>query len=512
MIEDTTILPPLSNSDHNVISFSLIVEERLPDDSTVRIVDYNKADWEGIRDVLGRVEWDEWVTDNATTEENLERFTTILESACKGIPTRKKTRRKRSVWMNRKTRKAIRKKTKTWKKYRQTGNAEYHERYRKGPNKTTKTAKKAKGDFEIKLAAEIKRDSKSFFSCARSKLRTKEQIGPLRDMNGNLIEEPKLMAKLLNEFFSSVFTTEDLTNIPSLECHVELMADITIGAAEVQRKLQDLRTDKAPGADLVHPRLLKELAVAIIFQQSIDQSRVPLQWRTANVIPIFKKGSKRDAANYRPISLTSHIGKLLERIIRDHILRHLDNKQLIKPSQHGFLPGRSCQSNLLEFLERVTDDTGRGNNTDVAYLDFAKAFDKVPHARLLVKLKAIGVNNQVSSWIEAWLRHRRQRVVVGGEESAWSAVSSGVPQGSILGPLLFIVYINDLDEKMTSTVLKFADDTKISSNSQQELQRDLDTAVEWAQTWQMQFNTNKCKVMHVGHRNERAIYNMATTD
>ena len=298
------------------------------------------------------------------------------------------------------------------------------------------------------------------------------------------------MAILLNEFFSSVFTTEDLTNIPTLECQVELMTDITIGAAEVQRKLQDLRTDKTPGADLIHPRLLKELAVqvayplAIIFQQSIDQSRVPQQWRTANVIPIFKKGSKRDVANYRPISLTSHIGKLLERIIRDHILRHLDNKQLIKPSQHGFLPGRSCQSNLLEFLERVTDDTDRGNNTDVAYLDFAKAFDKVPHARLLVKMKALGVNNQVSQWIEAWLSDRRQRVVVGGEESAWSVVSSGVPQGSIIGPLLFIVYINDLDEKMSSNVLKFTDDTKISSSSQQELQRDLDTAVEWAETWQ----------------------------
>ena len=261
MIEDTTILSPLSNSDHNVISFSLIVEERLSDDSTVRIVDYNKADWEGIRDVLGRVEWDEWLTDNATTEENLETFTTILESACKGIHTRKKTRRRRSVWMNRKARKAIIKKTKTRKKYRQTGNAEDHEPYRKALNKATKTAKKAKGDVEIKLAAEIKRDSKSFFSYARSKLRTKEQIGPLRDMNGNLIDEPKLMAMLLNEFFSSVFTTEDLTNIPSLECQVELMADITIGAAEVQRKLQYLRTDKAPGADLTHPRLLKELAV-----------------------------------------------------------------------------------------------------------------------------------------------------------------------------------------------------------------------------------------------------------
>ena len=137
--------------------------------------------------------------------------------------------------------------------------------------------------------------------------------------------------------------------------------------------------------------------------------------------------------------------------------------------------------------------TALGNNTDIAYLDFAQAFDKVPciYARLLVKLKALGVNDQLSSWIEAWLTDRRQREVVSRETSVWSALSSGVPQGSILGPLLFIVYINVLHEKITLTVLKFADDTKISSNSQQELQRDLDTAVEWAQTWQMQFNTSK---------------------
>ena len=124
----------------------------------------------------------------------------------------------------------------------------------------------------------------------------------------------------------------------------------------------------------------------------------------------------------------------------------------------------SCQSNLLEFLERVADDTDRGNNTGIAYLDFAMAFDKVPHARLLVKLKAFGVNNQVSSRFEACLRDRRQRLVVSGETSEWTAVSSGVPHGSILGPLLFIVYINDLNDKMTSSVPKFVDDTNISSN------------------------------------------------
>ena len=151
MIEDTTILLPLSNSDHNVISFSLIVEERLSENSTIKIVDYNKADWEGIRDALGRVEWDEWITDNVKTEENLETFTTILETACRGIKTRKKTRRKRSVWMNRKARTAIRKKNKTWKKYRQTDRQcrRLYEQYWKALNKGTITMGKAKGDFEI---------------------------------------------------------------------------------------------------------------------------------------------------------------------------------------------------------------------------------------------------------------------------------------------------------------------------------------------------------------------------
>ena len=134
------------------------------------------------------------------------------------------------------------------------------------------------------------------------------QIGPLRYMTGNLIDEWKPMAMLYNEFFSSVFTTEDQTNIPRLDCEVDSMADITIRAAEVQTKHQDLQTDKAPGAYGVHPRLLKEAAVqvayplAIIFQQSIDQTKVPQQWRTTNIIPISKKGSRRDA-NYRPICL-----------------------------------------------------------------------------------------------------------------------------------------------------------------------------------------------------------------
>ena len=158
------------------------------------------------------------------------------------------------------------------------------------------------------------------------------------------------------------------------------------------------------------PTVLKELAeqlstpMATIFQHSLNESQVPVSWRTANVVPLFKKGSKKDAANYRPISLTSLVGKVMESIIRDHIMTHIQTHKLIHQSQHGFLPGRSCQSNLLEFIQTVPDEVDNHNNMAIAYLDFAKAFDKVPHERLLLKIKSMDIHEQVTLWIAAWLR------------------------------------------------------------------------------------------------------------
>ena len=283
-------------------------------------------------------------------------------------------------------------------------------------------------------------------------------------------------------------------------------------------KLQRLRADKAPGPDGIHPRMLKELAeqlstpMATIFQHSLNESQVPVSWRTANVVPLFKKGSKRDAANCRPISLTSLVGKVMESIIRDHIMTHIQTYKLIHQSQHGFLPARSCQSNLLECIETVTDEVDN-HNMDIAYLDFAKAFDKVPHERLLLKIKSMGIHEQVTLWIAAWLRDRQQRVVVNGEMSEWTTVTSGVPQGSILGPLLFLIYINDLDTDMQSKVLKFADDTKLChrANGYEDnrvLQIDLNIATNWARRWQMEFNVKKFQIMHIGPKNQQAVYTM----
>jgi len=211
--------------------------------------------------------------------------------------------------------------------------------------------------------------------------------------------------------------------------------------------------------------------------------------------------------------LTSIVGKLCESIVKDRIVQHLLEHKLLKNSQHGFTSGRSCLTNLLDFFESVTKELDKGNEVDLVYLDFCKAFDKVPHCRLIKKLHAHGVQGQVLEWIKSWLTNRRQRVSVDGALSNWVDVTSGVPQGSVLGPILFLIYINDLDTDIVSKLGKFADDSKLckSINSQTDvsiLQNDLYLLEKWADKWQMKFNEEKCVVMHLGKNNVKKPYRL----
>jgi retron-type reverse transcriptase len=199
----------------------------------------------------------------------------------------------------------------------------------------------------------------------------------------------------------------------------------------------------------------------IIFDRSLKTGHVPKEWKDANVTPIFKKGSKLERANYRPVSLTSTICKILESIIRDKIMSYLKLKRLISPSQHGFVPNKACVTNLLETLDIITDAVNKGHSGDLVLLDFAKAFDKVSHKKLVQKLEAYGISSILVKWIESFLTGRRQRVLIGDHSSEWEEVTSSVPQGSVLGPLLFTIFINDLPERVKNECKLYADDSKL---------------------------------------------------
>ena len=297
------------------------------------------------------------------------------------------------------------------------------------------------------------------------------------------------------------------------------MESTDISEEDVLKCLNKLKPSKSPGPDGLHPRVLKEAAeiiakpLSIIFNKSIEQGTVPDDWKLAHVTALFKKGKATSPGNYRPVSLTSVVCKIMESILRDQIMQFLDDNTLLSEHQHGFRSGRSCVTQLIEVLDTWTSMIDEEGGVDVAYLDFSKAFDSVPHQRLLKKLKAHGINGNMLKWIESFLSNRKQCVVVNGTKSSWTKVLSGIPQGSVLGPILFVVYINDLPDDLKGHVKMFADDTKVYSHIRNNddcelLQNDLDSLSNWSEKWQLKFNVGKCGIMHYGHQREEFTYSM----
>jgi len=295
------------------------------------------------------------------------------------------------------------------------------------------------------------------------------------------------------------------------------MPMISITEEGVDKLLQGLSPNKASGPDELPPRVLKELhheiapILTIIFRSSLETGCVPPDWRSAVVAPVYKKGSKSKASNYRPISLTCIASKLLEHILVSNIMTHFDSNDLLSQYQHGFRSKHSCESQLISFTQEVYDNLEQGQQTDVIVMDFSKAFDKVDHNKLIFKLKELGVHPLVSQWIQSFLKGRTQRVVVDGCTSDTLPVLSGVPQGSVLGPCLFLAYINDLPDSIKSKARLFADDTIVyltvkSSSDAQILQNDLHSLEKWERDWSMEFNPDKCEVLRITRKRKPVVF------
>ena len=300
----------------------------------------------------------------------------------------------------------------TWSVYKRTRKDEDYANYKEALNLGTTEIRKSKRTFEKKLAGNIKNDSKSFYANVRSKQKVQDKVGPLEKKTGNIMSYGYQMAEVLNEYFSSVFTTEDISSLPvpftKFEGNTsEHLGQLFVTPEMIAKKIKKMKDNKSPRVDGIPPKLRKEIVEQIstpLAKLSLEEGIVPSEWKEANITPLFNKGSRNKPENYRPVSLTSVVCKLLETLIRDHMVEFLVKHKLINTSQHGFLKASSyLTNNLLCFFEEITKWVDDGSPVDVVYLDFQKAFNKVPHQRLLLKH-----GNDVITWIEKWLTHRRQ--------------------------------------------------------------------------------------------------------
>ena len=375
---------------------------------------------------------------------------------------------------------------------------------------------------------DMKTNPNLFHGHCRRLLKTKQGVSNVIDGKGVLTETEEEAANALNAYYQSVFTLDDgsveLSEFP--EQTQEKISDVFISTERVEEVLQSLNPSKASGPDEVETRFLKECAPEMapilckLFQKSIAHGEVPSQWKEAHIVPIHKKGSRAVMANFRPVALTSVVCKVMEKIICAAIIAFLTIHDLISHQQHGFIKGRSCQTNILLCLEKWTQMVDDGKCVDVAYFDYAKAFDKVSHRLLTLKLEKYGIDGQLLNWLKDFLNDRKQRVVVGNAKSPWLPVLSGTTQGSVLGFLLFLIFINDLPKTcspgMEELIMLLADDTKsyqeISKDkdhhqdNQNELQNRINNIVDWANDNKMEIHPGKSKVLHIGKDNPNMPY------
>ena len=377
--------------------------------------------------------------------------------------------------------------------------------------------RKAEWDHVINVIQEglNQNNTKPFWSYTKSKRQDNIGIAPLKN-KGNLLTDAKSKANILLKQFISVFTksTDNINLEVGKFNNTPPISQIIIDNNGVLKLLKRLDVNKAMGPDGIPNIALKNCADEIsqglctIFQQSHSTGTLPSDWRNANITPVFQKGDRHSAENYRPVSLTSVPCKLLEHIICSHMLKHFEKYSILTTLNHGFRSGYSTETQLLVTMHDLLQANDARVQVDIAILDFSKAFDTVPHDKLLHKLDAYGIKGSLHKWLSSFLQERHMNVVVEGEHSESAPVESGVPQGTVLGPLMFLYHINDLPDTVKSQVRLFANDCLLyrQINSQTDhsiLQNDLIELEKWAAKWDMRFSVKKCYVLSIRQKSSR---------
>lgn len=510
LIENIIVSFPGSHvsSDHSYITFSIRSHIKRKKIAKRSIYNFKRANWTNLNNDLSRVDW-QYLLDSTDVDTGWITFKDKFNALCDlHIPKIKIKDSFQPPWFDSEVFRLNKKKEHFRKLFKETNNRQYYKKFsslRKELKYLIKS--KMRSNFDDDLSPNT--ITKKFWSAVKST--SKSNRIPENMYLGNTIRNnPIEIANLFNQHFYNQFSEESQYDI-DINFNDDQFFDLSFNSSTVYTNLMQVNPNKSPGPDNISGHLLKNCAqsichpLSILFNISFRTGSFPVEWKMANIVPIYKKGDKNCIENYRPISLTSIISKIFEKCLRDEILIHC--KDLIHETQHGFLPHKSCTTQLLPFAHDVSLGLNSSELIDIIYFDFAKAFDSVNHDIILHKLKHhFGIDGLMLKLIKEYLKDRKQCVVVDGKLSAPLNVKSGVPQGSILGPLLFVLFINDMYTRVSAhtRIALYADDTKIwryikSPNDHTILQSDINALNAWATENRMKFHPDKCKVLSVNN-------------
>ena len=440
---------PISGiGDHDGVYINLdsTINHEKPAKRTVYL--WDKADFDTIRNVIQ--EFSSTFVSRYSVDSDINKLWSIIKQKTKDVmcmvPSKSNSTRYSQPWINTSIKRLCRQKQRRYNKARRSGLVEDWSNYKSIKKHTQKICKEAYEAYVDSIVATgPENNPKRFWSFIKARRTDHCGVAPLNH-NGSVYSDSVAKSNILNRYFNSVYTKELFHNMPTYaESNYPDMPEIEITLNGVVSLLQKLKPFKACGPDQIPNRILKEVAreiapaLLLLYQSSFRQAKLPDEWKHAYVTPIFKEGDRSTASNYRPVSLTCVCCKMLEHIMYSSIMAHLDCHKILSEFQHGFRKQRSCETQLLLTIHDFTSSLEAGDQLDAVVLDFLKAFDRVPHKRLCMKLEHYGIRGPALHWLENFLSDRTQQVILDGCRSDTLPVTSGVPQGTVLAPLLFCV-------------------------------------------------------------------------
>ena len=481
-----------------------------------RIWYYDKADFVAIMKSIEMFRWQEHLENMSCPNQQVELLNEVLLNIYTNfIPNKVKTIRPHEApWITKNVKNFLRKKNHAYRNFVSRGQPnDKLEGIQKMISEGGKLIEDAKRNYLLKAGETLANPAtsrKTYWSLINTVLNKAKIpiIIPLLE-NGLFITDFSEKAQIFNEYFILQCTTIDTgSELPQdAPPPTSLISDFPISDEKILNIIRSLNPNKAHGWDEISVRMIKlsdaalVIPLKIIFKNCLRRGVFPEIWKYANVVPVHKKNEKNVKGNYRPISLLPIFGKILEKLMYDSLYSHLVTNELLNPNQSGFRPGDSTVNQLISITHTIFNAFDCNPPLDVrsVYLDISKAFDRVWHDGLIYKLKRCGVSGELLSLIQSFLKDRKQRTVLNGQSSSWGDISAGVPQGSILGPLFFLVYINDLTADLKCNVKLFADDTSLftvvedSNTAANDMNHDLELISQWAYDWKMSFNPDPQK-------------------